>query len=482
MEISTPVLKSVNGGLIDLKSVGNSDDMRFSGYASTNTSDLVDDIVEPMSFQKYLYRYKNNPVICYNHDRDFPIGRALSVEITDRGLWMDMELLKDAPAMPLIRGYIWPCIKEGVLSQMSIGFMSLDGKWEGAHYHHKEVYLLENSVVTVACNPDAMIGVSKALRQGLVGLNSMTDMVEAYQKGVLRLPEDISKNFYVGGIEVDLATSNKDMKDNMHPLTPDFTDMVATEETTIIAPYDPEGVPIRKPYPSQKNYTQVHEWICAAKRVSGDKTTYLFEIGYPTKKGFAYDWDKIALTMCRVLGAKGGAHFNAEEKAKVVDRLIQAYSTLDKEPPEVCVGDGDDTLSIVQLTPEALSTIKYQDVKFNAGEAELLTKSLLENDLKSIQDIAKSYEVKADIPEELRTIVAKGIYATIDIWGLINTPEDAAMVAALLNIVTAPCDCDDDTPSAYDEMGAPIAEAKAEVDNDRVEMLRLLASLLEENS
>jgi HK97 family phage prohead protease len=449
--------------------------MMFSGYVSTGVADLVDEVVEPSSFEKHLPAYKNNPVVCWNHNRDFPIGKCGDVEITDKGLYLhDVKLVKQ---IPIVQDMIWPCIQEGVLKQMSIGFLSLAGRMEGKYYHHKETYLLESSVVTVACNPTAEIDVVKRFGD----MKTLDDLINAYEKGFLELPFEVRKHYFIDGpmnqIEKEIEQeSMSTQKEKTHPLTPDFTDTTAIQlgQGEYEKYYDKDGEEVKKPYPSQKNYHTVNSLICAAKRESEGKTTYLFEVGVPTEKGFKYDWQKVALTMSRILGAKGGAHFNADEKSNIIVRLSEAYGLLEKSLPTVKCEEG--SIPVDMLIAEELDKLEYKDVEFLEDEQFILMRTVLENDFKNIHNTGQSLKEKGEIPDDIVEVAAKSIYAMIEIFGFIETPEDAEMAGSLLRLVAA--QPDDETPSVYHN-DAP-GEDEGTVDNNRVELLRLVRELTDD--
>lgn len=444
--------------------------MVFAGYASTNTADLVDEIIEPEAFRKHLKKYEKRPVICYNHDRNIPIGKAEQVEITAKGLYMGK--IKLTEELEVNQKVIWPLIKDGVLTSMSIGFLSLDGKMEGSYYHHTEVYLLENSVVTVACNPDALIGVSKDidyLVEQYGRMNTVNDLIGAYNKGFMNLPSEKIKTFYMYNPDVPtekmaLITPNQEkqiMEVKTNPtLLPDFSTVKAIPLVENMATkYDQDGESVRKPYATQKNYASVNELIYAAKRVDKDKdgkekTTYLFEIGHPTTKGYAYDWDKVALAMCKLLGAKGGVHFDPAEKALIITRLSDAYATLNKAMPCVAMDpqDADTLISVDQLIDEELAGLKYSDIKFIESEKELLEVKIFETDLINVENIAKSWKERGSITKEAREIAKKSIYAMFDIFGFIDDTGDAELAGKLLTLVAQHQEEEDcNVHSAYDE-------------------------------
>ena len=470
----------------DIASIKAADDgiMRFSGYASTSTADLSNEVVEPTAFEKHLWRYLRNPQIFYNHDKTWPIGKAVNVEVTAKGLYMTMELFPDSPNVTDI---IWPLIVAGGLRQMSIGFFSLAGEYNKRDgcYHHTEVYLVENSVVPIACNPDAEIGVGKTL-------DTLAEITKSFEEIAPNLEGKTLDKFFVQATIKENTSVNKenslhnttDMNsrtDIANPLVPDFRDITATECVFKENPqYDPEGTPVRKPYRSQKTYDDVHQLICAAKRVVEGKATYLFEIGYPTEKGFAFDWDKVAVTMCRLFGAKGVALFNDEEKVKVFTKLFAAYEALDKELPAVEI-EGE-LVSVATLTDYDLINTKFQNVVFNSEEKAILNTTLIMSDLKNVSDIVKSWtEVGGAVPATTLAMVSKEIYAMLEIFGYIYTPEDADVASRLLNIITAPDEDDTATEapsSAYDSQTSMAVEAD-KLDNKKVAELLVLKKLLE---
>ena len=147
----------------------------IKGYASTNTKDRYDDIVEPEAFRKSIATsYRKNPIILFQHKNDFPIGKAVDMRIDDQGL--DVEGL-------IVDRDIEPKIQAGILGTFSIGYIPksveyrdkngyvLDPKtdseriWfeEGITRHIKELDLVEISVVSVPANPDALFTLQKSL-------------------------------------------------------------------------------------------------------------------------------------------------------------------------------------------------------------------------------------------------------------------------------------------------------------------------------
>lgn len=162
----------------EVKSSSYSDDghyrARVKGYASTPTLDRYDDIVEPYAFEKSIRTtYRKNPIILFQHNSNYPIGKATSMVIDEKGLYIEADIYDKETA---------PKIREGILSTFSIGFIpkevefrdadgrlldpSEDNIWaNGVKRIIKNVDLVEVSVVSVPANPDAIFTVEKSIKK-----------------------------------------------------------------------------------------------------------------------------------------------------------------------------------------------------------------------------------------------------------------------------------------------------------------------------
>lgn len=383
-------------GDIEVKS-GSGKRMQMSGYVSTLTADLVNDIVEPEAFRKHLKRYQDNPIYCWNHDKGNPIGKVEDVQITDQGLYLHNITLTDiAP----VTDWLWPLIKDGVLKQQSIGFLPRVGRVEGNFYRHTEVYLLESSLVSVAANPDAQLDVIK----GFEGYSSFDDIVTAHAKGLLRMPSEIRKNYYLGGLSTEEEPQGNSEQTNVPTpqithLAPDFTDIKLiqlTDDQKALYDADGEGVDTLPKKTIHKNYDNLAQLIHLAKSTVRD--SYMFRIGTLTKSGgYCYDWPNVALSMCSLLGAKGQGHFIKEEKMALITRMFDVYGELNKALPTY------EGVALNELIDDVLAEVKYADVVFTEGEDEIIKQNILSNNAKAIVDTIKSY--KGDMPEYAQEIV-----------------------------------------------------------------------------
>ena len=143
------------------KTLSEDDDggVNIKGYASTNHSDRAGDSIDHDAWTKNggLENFKGNPIILFNHDYNRPIGRATSLEVTDRGLELGARISKSA-------GEVKDLIKDGVLGAFSVGFRVKDADYmkETDGYKIKDAELFEVSVVSVPCNQTAMFSIAKS--------------------------------------------------------------------------------------------------------------------------------------------------------------------------------------------------------------------------------------------------------------------------------------------------------------------------------
>lgn len=415
--------------------------MQMSGYASTSDADLVNDIIKPAAFTKYIHAYRKNPVYCYQHDQGMPIGKIERVDITDKGLYLHNITLSNIPA---VRETIWPLIKDGVLRQQSIGFLSLEGAWvEGTDfYEHKTVYMLETSIVTVACNPQAMLDVVKRL-PGAESFRSLSELVRAQAEGRVPVLSEISKAFAI--------TNNPLSKDNLEMKE------TKTADTANIA-YDETGDLIGHPRKHSKNYAE----LCGALYLKSDveSGSHRLPLGAATSRGYRFVWENVAVSMCKTLGARNHVAMNGDERADAMLRLAAAYTRLGKDMPVV------DGVPLDEMSSEALANLRVSEVTFAHNEKALLEASILESNFAEIKSLFDGYAKDKTLPEEAMP-VWKRMRAFFDVYGSVETAEDMQKVADIMQVVAAQSEQPSapETPSgAYTvETSAPDPDLSAEV-------------------
>jgi len=155
------------------------DEDTFEGYASTNTLDRDNEIIEPKAFKKSLKQFINTGVILGGHwttsyeGKSMVIGKPLDAKIDDKGLF-----IKCAYAPGELGEQYKQLIKGGFLTGFSVGFIAR--KWEDTQDENgnrgprifTEVELLEVSVVAIPCNREAIIS-----QRGKALSNDMADVL-----------------------------------------------------------------------------------------------------------------------------------------------------------------------------------------------------------------------------------------------------------------------------------------------------------------
>lgn len=151
--------------------------VKIKGYASTKDQDRGDDVVVPGAFEESIKTtYKDNPMILFQHNRDEPIGKAISMEVDSKGLLIEAIIYDEK---------IGSLVKQGVLKTFSIGYMPKEIEYrdkddelldpndqqqrmriwveEGVKRIIKKLELLEVSIVTLPMNASALFSLAKSL-------------------------------------------------------------------------------------------------------------------------------------------------------------------------------------------------------------------------------------------------------------------------------------------------------------------------------
>ena len=125
--------------------------LKIKGYASTNTKDRTNEVIEPTAWQEGLANYASNPVLLFQHDHANPVGKVLSLSIDEKGLFVEAEISNTADKLQSL-------VNEEVLKAFSVGFALKDGEYERKTdtFVIKSAELLELSIVSIPCNPTAL--------------------------------------------------------------------------------------------------------------------------------------------------------------------------------------------------------------------------------------------------------------------------------------------------------------------------------------
>lgn len=396
-------------GQVEYKAKG--DKLTMSGYVSTKQPDLGGDICPPSSWDEFLPMYKNNPLYCYDHwlargDNSaigsvppYPIGKVLNPYTDSEGLMLDkIELITD---IPFVRDILSPLIQNEVLKQQSVGFLAFEKERDKeGHRILTRNWIQEGSIVPLAMNPFGTdvslknLGLDLQVLRGFSDFDNVESIVKAYQAGNLAP----TKQFFMADPAQSFSTEEKPehhgSKSMSKSLQPDFNKVLPTAH--IAKAYNPDGEEIAKPPKYAKTYNEVCETLYAAYQESEDgERKFLFQIAVPTTDGFKYDFEKLALATAKVLGAKGGANWDGEEKKSVLERLAEAYNILEKRFPAY---NRTPETPISQMKAWKLEDVEYREVEFFEGENDLVKRSIAKVDMANVLAAVKSGGVD-DLPE-----------------------------------------------------------------------------------
>lgn len=149
----------------------------FVGLASTPQLDRFRESVSAEAMREAAERYMKNPIITWQHDLDEPIGKGLSVEVTDAGTILKGYITDKTEDGCKVRGLL----EDGIVRSLSIGFnpysrsygphpdgtpdyeVTEEGEDQRPRMTWKRIDWLETAVCSVPCNPGATITLAKSL-------------------------------------------------------------------------------------------------------------------------------------------------------------------------------------------------------------------------------------------------------------------------------------------------------------------------------
>lgn len=133
----------------------------LEGWANKAVVDRGKDLIGKKAWN--VDNYKKNSIMLFNHDHSKPIGKMMSVEPRDEGLYVKGRISNSKdPEISRIRDLV----KEGILNSLSVGIMVSDEEQKDGVNHVKAVELHEVSVVAVPMNQDSQFSVSTKAMSG----------------------------------------------------------------------------------------------------------------------------------------------------------------------------------------------------------------------------------------------------------------------------------------------------------------------------
>lgn len=155
---------------------------KFSGIATTPTTDRMGDIVEPKGAEFQL------PIpLLWQHNSNDPIGWITGAKVTAKGIEVEGEVAAiESPASLKERlDTAWAMLQSKLVRGLSIGFQSKEAaRIEGTYsYRYLKWMWLELSAVTIAANAEASITAIKSADR--LVLRSVSGAQKG--KGIVRL-------------------------------------------------------------------------------------------------------------------------------------------------------------------------------------------------------------------------------------------------------------------------------------------------------
>lgn len=127
----------------------------FEGYAATFSKkpDSYGDIIDIGAFKKTIKENKSRIKILWNHNVLIPIGKPIMLKEDEHGLYVKGKLTLGVQRAQ----EILELMKDGVITELSIGYETVKQTWEKGIRHLQELKLWDTSPVSFAANPEAVI-------------------------------------------------------------------------------------------------------------------------------------------------------------------------------------------------------------------------------------------------------------------------------------------------------------------------------------
>jgi HK97 family phage prohead protease len=151
----------------------------FTGYAATfsKTPDSYGDVIDSGAFKKTLKEGGKRIKILWNHHALEPIGKPTELTEDEKGL-----LVKGKLSLGVQRAReVLSLMKDGVITEMSIGYNTMKETFTDGVRHLQEVRLWDVSPVTFAANPEAVILGVKALPHNYKTIEEFYESTEVWE-------------------------------------------------------------------------------------------------------------------------------------------------------------------------------------------------------------------------------------------------------------------------------------------------------------
>jgi HK97 family phage prohead protease len=156
---------SYKSHLLSKATVESDGSVRIAGYANRAIVDDIGDLMIPSGAG--FKRFEKNPMMFFNHNRSYPVGKWEKWEPKEDGLWVE-GVISNSPN-PDIQ-FVRDLVKEGILQTLSIGYDENEAeKGEGNSRRITKWDLHEVSIVTIPMNMESTFQVMKGLDEAMKG-------------------------------------------------------------------------------------------------------------------------------------------------------------------------------------------------------------------------------------------------------------------------------------------------------------------------
>jgi HK97 family phage prohead protease len=147
-------------GDFTIKSDAKGKDLFIEGLANAKIVDRGGDLMIPEGAK--MDEFQMNPILLFNHDRSYPIGKVLTMKATDGGLYAKAKLSNSKHEKVQ---YVRDLVEEDILKTFSIGFDPQGQPKEGPNGEKifDNYNMLELSIVTLPMNQASTFAVVKEL-------------------------------------------------------------------------------------------------------------------------------------------------------------------------------------------------------------------------------------------------------------------------------------------------------------------------------
>lgn len=136
----------------------------IEGYANKFNSDAYNERMDPLSVK--LERFKQNPILLFNHDMNYPVGRVVAVEPREDGLFVKAAV---SPSSHEKIAYVRELVADGTLCTFSVRFAGeqvVEDPDVAGGKLIKDWELQEVSIVSIPAQPDSTFSLAGAKSLG----------------------------------------------------------------------------------------------------------------------------------------------------------------------------------------------------------------------------------------------------------------------------------------------------------------------------